>query len=74
MPTARVQEITEAMLELFEEESIEDTPENRLAGLLGLQEAWNEDEDSSIEKTLYQLALSGEIFRLKLELMFNPFD
>jgi len=51
---------------------IEDTPEHRYAFLQGLQEAWNEDSNTSIEKSLYQIALMAMIFEARLNVQFPP--
>ena len=57
----RRDEIPVAMLDTFREEGIEDTNENRRDFLLGIQDAWNEDQDNSFEKFLYQMTLSTMI-------------
>lgn len=57
----RRDEITVAMLDTFREEGIEDTNENRRDFLLGIQDAWNEDQDNNPEKFLYQMTLSTMI-------------
>jgi len=46
-----------------------DDPELRLAALTGLQEAWREDDELSLEKTLYMLALTGLISVERLKTM-----
>jgi hypothetical protein len=71
MEKKRVDEINDFMLDAFKEENIEDTTENRLAFLEAVQEAWREDDGDSLEKSLYQVALSGEIMILKLRTMFE---
>lgn len=58
MADTRGEEITEFMVTSLKEGGFEDTPENRLAFLTGLKQAWDEDTDSSIEKSLYMLALT----------------
>ncbi len=63
----RVEEIYEAVLPEMAAHDIEDTIENRITFLTGLQDAWKEDPEVSFEKTLYMIALSGEIFNLKLK-------
>jgi len=57
----RIEEILTFVSAEMEAHDIEDTVENRLAFLEGVQKAWNEDEEVNIEKTFYQLALMGEI-------------
>jgi hypothetical protein len=66
----RIEEIYAAVLPEMEANGIEDTTENRIVFLQGLYDGWKEDEDTSIEKTFYMLALHSEIFGLKLRLMF----
>lgn len=60
--------IEEKMLEEFKLHSIEDTPQNRIEFLTGIQEAWNEDETISFEKSLYKMALSFMIGMEKFKL------
>jgi uncharacterized protein YehS (DUF1456 family) len=67
----KIEEINQFMLEQFEENGFEDTPENRLAFLQGLQQAWKEDQDVSLEKTLYQIALNGEIMIIQMRIGFS---
>lgn len=67
----RIDTINEFMLKTMEEEEIEDTIENRIAFLTGLGDAWREDTDTSIEKTLYQVALMSEITSLNIKLKFG---
>ncbi len=64
----RTEEINARMLEEFKENDIEDTIENRYFFLQGLQEGWNEDPEKSIEKSLYQLALSIELTLLGVKI------
>jgi len=66
----KIEEINQFMLEAFEEVGFEDTLENRLAFLQGLQEAWKEDPDVSLEKALYQIALNGEIMIIEMKLRY----
>lgn len=47
--------------------NIEDTTENRLAFLQGLLDAWEEDPERSVEKSIFMLAVQSEIQLLKLE-------
>lgn len=65
----RSEEIMITVHNEMKEQGIEDTDENRLIFLHGLDEAWKEEPSESFEKTLYQLALSGEIFKLEITLM-----
>ena len=77
--THRADEINAFMLSTFEEEGIEDLPENRIAFLKGLQAAWEEPDpeddtlttEQAVEKSLYKLALWGELLVLKLRLKFQ---
>lgn len=64
----KIEEINARMLEEFKAHDIEDTMENRYSFLQGLQEAWNEDPDTSIEKSLYQIALSVELTILRVRI------
>jgi hypothetical protein len=70
MTKTRIEEIYEFVLPLLNDNGFDDTPANRLYALMGVWNAWTEDESTEIEKTFYMLALSSEIFRLKVELMF----
>ena len=65
-----MEEIYEAVLPEMAENDIEDTTANRAIFLEGLFDAWREDSDDSIEKSLYMMALNAEIMSLKLQLMF----
>lgn len=67
----RIEEIYSFVLPEMKANEIEDTIENRIVFLEGLQDGWREDESTSIEKTFYQMALSGEIFSLKLKLLLS---
>lgn len=71
MATTRADEINEAMLQEMAANNISDTPQHRVWFLEGLRDAWEEDEDSSIEKSLYMLALSGLIFVNKAKAMVS---
>lgn len=75
MPTTRADEINEFVDETLEyiTEDVHD-PELRLAFLEGLQKAWNEDTDKSLEKSLYMLALIGLIAVEKVKLRPLPFQ
>ena len=64
----KIEEINVKMLEEFKVQDIEDTSENRYYFLQGLQEAWNEDPETSTEKSLYQIALSIELTLLKVKI------
>lgn len=68
MPNSLIEEIYAAVLPEMELRGIEDTPENRRDFLIGLRNGWMEDEDRSMEKALYLLAVNNEIFRLKIEI------
>jgi len=64
--------INDAVIAEMAANDIEDTPENRYSFLQGLQEGWNEDPDTSIEKSLYQIALMAMIFEARLNIHFPP--
>jgi hypothetical protein len=64
----RIEEIYEFALQEMKDNNIDDTPQNRVEFLKGLYDSWEEDEDVSLEKTFYMLALQTEIFRLELDL------
>jgi hypothetical protein len=64
----RIEEIYEFALPEMKENNIDDTPQNRVEFLQGLYDSWEEDEDVSLEKTFYMLALQVELFRLELDL------
>lgn len=64
---------TEFILPLFIENGVEDTPENRLAALQGLQQAWNEDDEKSIEKSMFQFALTLEIINIQTKVRINQY-
>lgn len=66
----RSEEIRQAVTDLFIEHGIEDTPETRYWAYKGLQEAWSEDETVSFEKTMYRLALNGEIMKAMTQIQF----
>lgn len=66
----RSEEINEFMLTTLKEHGIEATAENRLAFLQGMQDEWLEVSDPPLEQILYMSALSSEIFKLRMELMF----
>lgn len=68
MPSAKVQEIYDFVLPEMEANDIEDTTLNRYLFLTGVRDAWYEDEESSFEKTLYLIAINGEIMILKIRL------
>lgn len=66
----RIEEIYATVLPEMDTNDIEDTVENRIVFLTGLQDAWKEDTDISVEKSMYQVALSTEIFVLKMRVLF----
>jgi hypothetical protein len=73
----RNEEIEEFMVNSMQELGIEDTTEMRLAFLLGLQKAWNEDDEVlepsvALDRTFYKLALMGMIHILRFRLLFLP--
>lgn len=71
----RIEEIyAEVLPMLMESNGIEDTPQNRLSALEGLRDAWKEDNDDSIEKTLYMVALNAEIFALHIKVMWPQYS
>ena len=67
----KIEEINEAMLDEFKTHGIEDTTTNRMDFLYGLLDAWREDPFTSIEKSLYVLALNLEIARLRTEILLK---
>lgn len=71
MSSEMVEEINQFMLDMFKEHSFEDTVENRIAFLEGLQDAWSEmpvePGENGFGKTMYRLALTGELMRLKVQ-------
>lgn len=77
MPSKRVDKINEFMTETFAENRIEDTTENRLAFMLGLKRAWEENNadkaswEECIERMGYGIAIDGQIFHLKMKLMWD---
>lgn len=70
MSETRNEEIRRVAKREMQNMSIEDTPSNYLMFLQGIQEAWDEDQDKSFEKRLYQVALSAEIFLAKIKVDF----
>ncbi len=60
----RIEEIYETVLPEMKAQNIEDTTEHRLWFLQGLKDGWLEDEDTSVEKSFYVLAVTLEILRL----------
>ncbi len=66
----RIEEIYESVLPEMMDHDIEDTVDNRITFLTGLYDAWKEDSDRSVEKTLYMTALNSEIFCLKIRKRF----
>lgn len=67
----RKEAITKFMVDAFKEMEIEDTGDNRLIFLLGLQEAWDEDPEVSLAKTFWKVTLDGMIFAAKIRQSFN---
>jgi len=67
----KIEEIYAMLLPELEANDIEDTTEHRLWALEGLRDAWLEDSETIFEKTLYMLAINGEIFVLKLKLRYQ---
>lgn len=72
MSHSLIDEIYAAVLREMELRGIEDTPETRRTFLIGLRNGWMEDEDRSMEKALYLLAVNNEISRLKIEIPDIP--
>jgi len=68
--TTRSDEINKVMHTCFSEEGFEDTPDNRLAFYEGLQAAWNEDPESTLEKTQWMLALATLIATTRIKIAF----
>jgi hypothetical protein len=71
MTKTKVEEIYESVLPEMAKNDIEDTVENRISFLQGLQDAWAEDSDDSLEKALWQVALAGELLSLETKLMLR---
>lgn len=72
MSHSLIDEIYAAVLREMELRGIEDTPETRRDFLIGLRNSWMEDEDRSMDKALYLLAVNNEISRLKIEIPDIP--
>lgn len=65
--TEKVDAIYAAVLPEMAAHDIEDTPENRASFLEGLRDGWVEDHsDDSVEKSMWVLAASMEILRLRM--------
>jgi hypothetical protein len=64
----RIEEIYEFVLPEMKANDIEDTTFNRMLFLEGLRDGWKEDSETSLEKSLYMIAINGEIFILKMKL------
>ena len=67
MTQTRGEIIEEAMVQEMTEQGIDDTPENRLAFLTGLQEGWREDPSTSLEKSMYLVTISLMITRYRIK-------
>jgi hypothetical protein len=65
---SKIEEIYTFILPELASKGIDDTPQHCLWALEGLRDAWKKDSDISLEKTLYQIALNGEILILKMKL------
>lgn len=65
---SKIDEIYAAVLPEMAEKGIEDTLENRHAFLTGLKDGWLEDEEESLEKSLYVLSITMEIAMLQLKI------
>jgi hypothetical protein len=68
MRSKRVKEIRDFMLTELDNMGAEATDENQFYFLTGLRDAWIEDQDNNLEKSLYQLALAGEMARIEAKL------
>jgi hypothetical protein len=68
----KIEEIYDAVLPHLAANGFEDTTENRFYALTGLKDGWLEDEDRSLEKSFYLLAVTGELLMLKIKLMGAP--
>ena len=67
----RIEEIYAELLPELERNNIEDTPLHRMWALEGLRDGWKEDKEeldlaTSVEKTMYILAATTEMMRLRL--------
>ena len=60
-----IQDIYDEALPEMAKNGIEDTPENRIAFLTGMMEAWEEDPAENPLKTMWVFALSVELTRLR---------
>lgn len=65
---SRRKTIEDAMLAEFTSQGIEDTPTNRHDFLLGLRDGWLEDDDKSLEKSLYMFTINTMISMLALKI------
>lgn len=72
--TTRIEEIYETVLPEMEANGFEDTPVNRYWMLAGLRDAWNEDPETSFEKSLYVFAITMELMLLRMNLSPDDLD
>lgn len=75
----RIEEIYAFVLPELASNQIEDTTANRLSALQGLMDGWKELQEDisieqSIEKSLYMLALSTEIFVLQMKVGLQAYS
>lgn len=67
----KVAEINKFMLDEFKANGFKDTTDNRISFLQGLRDGWIEDgsgglnSEQAFERSLYLLAITGEISRLQ---------
>lgn len=61
-----IDEIYEHVLPEMKTNGIEDTVENRIAFLEGMNDAWREDTSFNVMKPFYILAVALEIQRLRI--------
>jgi hypothetical protein len=67
----RIEEIYEQVLPMLKDLGVEDTPQHRLWALEGFRDGMKEDDtDNCLEKSLYRIAITGEIMILEMKL--NP--
>jgi hypothetical protein len=71
METNRREEILTAVTAELTSQGYEVTSENLYWCLTGLQDGWKEDPSTSLEKSLYMIALSGLILTTSIDMMFE---
>ncbi len=63
----KTETINEQINQMLIENGIQVTPQHRLWAMEGLLEAWEEDPENSMEKSLWLMFLQLEIARLKIQ-------